>query len=155
MSEPAPMPEGTVNPEKDLEVKHDSAISKLLNESGEKFVGYVESRINKPELFIKDSVFAAGGILIGLGLWQLATGEGINIYKAINVFQVPQIDQVGQMIADTDPGLKIISGVGTIVQTAESNKPKPTNPNKIDPYLVKAYVKDFLGKLGIGGRKHE
>lgn len=155
MSEPIPMPEETVNPEIALEATHDSAIAKLLTTSGEKFVSYVESRINKPELFIKDSFLIAGGALIGLGLLQLATGEGINIYKAINVFQVPQIDQFGQMIADTDPGFKIIAGAGAIAQTIDSDKPKPPNPNKIDPYLVKAYVKDFLGKLGFGGRKHE
>ena len=41
MSEPAPIPENAVNPERDLEAKHDSAIVKLLNKSGEKFVGYV------------------------------------------------------------------------------------------------------------------
>lgn len=155
MSEPRPMPEDMTSPERDLEATHDSAIAKLLTRSGEKFVGYMESRIAKPELFIKDSFLVSGGILIGLGLLQLATGEGVNIYKAINVFQVPQIDQFGQMIADTDPGFKIIAGAGAIVQTIDSDKPKLPNPNKIDPYLIKAYVKDFLGKLGFGGRKHE
>lgn len=156
MGENTPQIEQPITPESTLESRHNSAINKLLIRSGQIAEGYIDSRVKDNKLFIKDMSLVAGGMLIGLGIWQVLAGGHIpNIFEAINIFHLPGYNEMGQMITDTDADVKIIGGLSTTLTTLDSYRPKPQQPGKVDYHLIKAYAMNYLNKLSIRNSHNE
>lgn len=153
MAEPFQEETSAENPN---ENRHNSAIAKLLESSTTASAAYISSRREKPRRLMTDMTLASGSILIGLGLWQIVAGGDIpNIFETMNVLNYPLMDEVGQIITDTSPDLKIIAGIGAVA-SATDNSRESENQSKPDIYLLKAYIHDAFSRIDFRhGRNNE
>jgi hypothetical protein len=92
---------------------------------------------------------ALGSVLLGMSIWEYAGHTSPNIFKSIAAMGIPVVSEVydvlGQSVADLDTNVKAALGGVMLIRTF-AGRGKPISP-PVDPYLVKAYVRDCLNKL--------